>query len=468
MATKIIFNPFTGNFDYVNDGGGALSEEALDILFEDCDPESYEPAGENPPGTRNYFFSEKLHSDGQYVASFGGNFIAFFDCRNPYAIEEILNIVINPAPGAFGQPQALTSIGDFVYVCTTNGKIHTIDWSDRENPAVVAEVTISSGQHYDIASNEVDTLFVANVSNNLFIAIDATTPTALTLINTSPLGGFGAGVAYYDGYAYCTNFQASQIHTFEFSGGTWNDIDQTPSATNSARLSVGVNPEGDNFLISNRYNSNSFAVHDLFDPANIGAANIITTPEQINIYSRAFFIDGIMYTNSRSGNVLVYNLRDINDVVAVGVYEPVYPDDTKRFTDALGGLHVQNEGAATGKFDYIFMTGRNAVGGTAASNRSVHVLKLPLLDVIVDNTRQLDVSKTISGVGLYYEIITAGITVTLPVAPIDGDIFNISNFSAGSATISGNGNNILGAATQTIFKDEAFSLIYNDTEWKVI
>lgn len=464
------FNPFTGNLDQVVDTSEIENDINTneEILYINSDPEAYESLAETPIENRNYFMPVNLHNDEQYIVVFGGNTLTFLDCRNPYAVEQILNITVNNAPGAFGQPQAMASIGDYIFVCATNGKIHTIDWSDRSAPIIAAEATISSGQHYDMASNGLDTLFIANTTNNQFIAIDASNPLALVLINTVVLSGFGAGVAAFGGYAYCTNFQAGQVHTFEFSGGTWNEIDITASSTNATRLGVGSNSEGDNFLISNRYSGPQFSLHDLVNPANIGAANTFATTETINIYSRGFSVDGILYLNTTIGNVLSYNIRDINDISFIGSYEPKYPDETKRFIQTLGSVSFVNFGAVTRNTKFILAAGSNVEGVPAQNNRGLQVLELPLIDVTEDNTRLLATSKTIGGVGLYYEITVDSITVTLPSSPFDGDIFNIANFSSGEAIINGNGNNIMGLASQTIFADESFNLIYNQTEWKLI
>lgn len=466
---KITFNPITGVFDYVNSYDVDINgiKSALDVLFENDRTPSGNILAETPPDTRNYFMPVNLQSDNRYVFIWGGNTFTFLDCKNPYAIEQIKNITFNNAPGLFGQPQAATSIGDYIFVCTTNGKIHTIDWSNREDPIVASEATFSSGQHYDIATDGIDTLFLANVTNNLFLAIDASNPISLSLINTSGLSSFGAGVAYYGGYAYCANFGASQIHTYEFSGGTWNEIDITPSATNPSRLGVVSNIDNEVALVSNRYNGSSFALHSLANPANIGASNLINTPENINIYSRAFSVEGLLYINSSLGKIMVYNVRNLNNISLVGTYEPTYPDNTKRFSTILGGCSFTNKGAVPKKTTFMIVVGGNNIGPSTPANRDAVSLQLPLIPED-DKIRLLSTSKTIGGEGIYYEITSNGITVTLPAIPIKGDKFNIANFSTGNATIDGNGNNIMGLGLQTIYKDESFSLIYNETEWKVI
>ena len=466
---KLTINPLTGKFDYINTYDSDIDrlESGLEVLFEDDRTPSDNTLAVTKPNTRNYFMPVNLDTDDRYIMVFGGNTLTFLDCRNPYAPEQILNITFNAAPGLFGQPQASVSIGDFIYVCATNGKIHTIDWSDRENPLVVAEATISSGQHYDIASNGVDTLFIANTTNSIFIAIDASDPLNLSLINTSALGGLGAGVAYYNGYAYCTNFNASQVHTFEFSGGTWNDIDQTASATNSTRLAIATNLEGKTSLISNRYNNAAFSVHDLTDPADIGVKQDLITPEGINIYSRSFVVKDILHFTSQLGNVMTYDIRDLSNASLIGTYVPKYTDNTNRFVIGIGGVSFTNRGAVPKELDFMLMVGTNALGVSNPNNRDVVTLELPLIE-LNDKIRFLSVSKTIEVMEPYYQIINDAIIITLPASPIKGDSFKIANFSTGSATLDGNGNNIMEETSQVIYKDESFDLIYNDTEWKVI
>jgi hypothetical protein len=463
------YNPLTGKLDYFKCYDDDISDlqSGFEVLFENDKTPSGNTLSENPPITNNYFMPTGLQSDSRYIMVFGGNSFTFFDCRNPYAIEQVENIVFDNAPGLFGQPQASVSIGDFVYACTTNGKIHTIDWSNKEAPTVVASFTASSGQHFDIASNGSDTLFIANVTNNLFIAVDASTPTDLSLINTQSLSGFGAGVAYYNDYAYCGNFGASTVHTYEFDGTDWLEIDVTPSATNSSRLGIVSNIDGQVALVSNKYNSSSFTLHSLANPENIGAANTIATSENINVYSRAFSVDGLLYTGTTLGKTLVYNVRNLDNVTLVGLYEPLYPDGTKRFSDTLGSCSFNNFGAVTKENNFIISVGQNNVGATSSSNRDIVSLKLPLIE-LKDKVRLLSTSRTIGGVGVNYHIITSGITVTLPSTPNEGDLYKVANFSDNSATISGNGNNIMEETNQLILKDESFFLLFNSNEWKVI
>lgn len=59
----------------------------------------------------------------------------------------------------------------------------------------------------------------------------------------------------------------------------------------------------------------------------------------------------------------------------------------------------------------------------------------------------------------------SGITTTLWASPITGDTINIRNASGGGNTVSGNGTNIEGAASHSIDDGEAFTLIYDGSQW---
>lgn len=352
------------------------------ILFVNGDVQDNDPVlSDNSLVDGNYFNIAPLGTDKRYMLLQGGSTLHFLDCRNPYAVNVIKNIPFNL--GNFGQPQQITSVGEYFYVVTASGKIHTIDCTDLENPNLVAQVTISSGQHFDVASNGVDTIFIANTTNSLFIAVDVTNPLALTLINTSALTSLGAGVAYYDGYAYCADYGGNSVRTYELQTGLWVEVDNTPSVNTPSRLGVAINPSGEAILIANRYNSASFSWHSLSDPANIGVKNTINTPETVNVYSRAFSDNGLMYLATELGNILCYDIRDLNNVTLATNFSPLYPDETDRFSLCLGSSPFENFGSVSGKNTYMIQIGRNTIGPqtnpSALTNRNTTVLKLPLI-----------------------------------------------------------------------------------------
>lgn len=358
---------------------GGVSEAEFDSLFKSLFIDETELSNVRPPenevADKNFFVPTPLQDDNRYVAAFGGNFVTFMDCRNPYSINEIKEIFINPAPGAFGQPQAITSIGEYVYVVTTNGKVHTIDWTDRGDPIVVNEVTILSGQHYDLASNGVDTLFIANTTNDAFIAVDVSNPLSPSLINSVNLGSFGAGVAYYDGYAYCAAFGGS-IETFEFNGSIWASVDSEPSVPNTSRLAVGVNSIGDVSLIAQQYGTANFGIHSLSNPASPGSVGTLTAPENVNIYARAFISDGLLHLSTENGRLLAYDIADPLDTELVGTFEPKDELGNQLFQTGIGITRFPTEGAAFGGKNFMMMVGQYVGGGSG--DRNIVVIPLPL------------------------------------------------------------------------------------------
>jgi hypothetical protein len=61
------------------------------------------------------------------------------------------------------------------------------------------------------------------------------------------------------------------------------------------------------------------------------------------------------------------------------------------------------------------------------------------------------------------------VTASLPVAPATGQIFNLKCIDASNtATVSGNGKNVDGAASMTLDLHESITVQYNGTEWWII
>lgn len=70
--------------------------------------------------------------------------------------------------------------------------------------------------------------------------------------------------------------------------------------------------------------------------------------------------------------------------------------------------------------------------------------------------------------GSYYQFNDSGYTCFLPPNPQPGRRLHVSNFSNGFCTVNGNGKLILGETSEKIFKNEAFFLLYDNVEWKLI
>lgn len=64
---------------------------------------------------------------------------------------------------------------------------------------------------------------------------------------------------------------------------------------------------------------------------------------------------------------------------------------------------------------------------------------------------------------------TAGITTSLWAAPLDGDVIEVRNKSAGNTVISGNGNTVEGAASLTLLSGESVRLVWDDpgSDWTI-
>lgn len=84
-----------------------------------------------------------------------------------------------------------------------------------------------------------------------------------------------------------------------------------------------------------------------------------------------------------------------------------------------------------------------------------------------ETTSNLSTSTTLTHTITYARQTASGITTTLWSGPNSGDCVTIRNRSGGSTTISGNGTNIEGSATITLYDGESADLTYDGTEWTV-
>jgi hypothetical protein len=346
---------------------------------------------DSPVQIRNYYAPEPLGADPRYIAIFRDVGLTFIDCRNPYSIREIKSIDVNTGLSFDGFPQWVTSVGNYVFMCSNNGKVHVFDWTDRDDPVRVpaATRTFLSGQHFDMASNGVDTLFLGNTNNNSFIAVDISDPLNMTLINSVNLGSFCAGVAYYGGYAYAAAF-AGSVRVFEFDGSAWVQIANVPSIASTSRLAVGVNSIGDVSLIAQRYNTNEFAIHSLANLAIPGAAGTLIAPAAVNIYARAFVSDGLLHLSTSSGDLLAYDIADPIDTRLVGTFVPPDVDGNKIFDLGLGIQKFKSAGALFQGKEFMVMAGR--LFGQTNPTRNITVIPLPLFPDAVKQTSLSEVA----------------------------------------------------------------------------
>ena len=268
-----------------------------------------------------FYMSTALAADENYFAAFNAWEVRFFDLSNPHSPEVVADRWV--VSGGDRQPQAITSIGDYVFLAQTSGWFTVFDWSDRNDPAVVYSGAISAGQNFDIADNGVDTVFIANTSNNTFLAVSVADPENPGVIYTDDqLNGFGAGVAYYDGHAYAAGF-GGHIYAYEFSEGAWTrtaaSVDGIAAVANASRLAVIGN-----HLYVHKYAADEFDIFSLADPAAPVHAGTLTLDANVSTYMRPVQSGSHMYVGTDGGVLEVY------DVTAPG--SPVLDHE---LTDAL-------------------------------------------------------------------------------------------------------------------------------------
>lgn len=117
-----------------------------------------------------------------------------------------------------------------------------------------------------------------------------------------------------------------------------------------------------------------------------------------------------------------------------------------------------------GKFDFWIDPGAYTLV-IASSSGTQTITRWDAIDK--ETVTQVSTSTTIAKGATSIEQTSGPITTTVWASPERGDIVEIRNSSGSTNTINGNGKNIEGAATFTIYDDESVKLKYNGTQWGV-
>lgn len=343
-----------------------VSDESLTSSFKVEAPKLLEvdfPEAAISAPVSKYYMSTLLQDDPNFMATFDARGIHFFDLTNPFDPDtiEFINIL-----NLSGMPQALVSLGEYIYITTTTGRFHVFDWSSRNHPIHINTFVLSvGGQMYDIASNEENLLFLANTSHHRLLIVDVTDPLAPQEIFVSQrLSSFASGVAYYEGIVYVADF-SGQIHLFgETPSNSWELISSFSTVQNPARLSVSENK-----LIAHRYGAGNFHVYNLNnDKSAPQLISSLIAPEGINIYSRSFFIDDKLFIGSQDqASLEVYQLKD-NLIEHFHTHE--FESTDIQANTVLGIMPFRNQ-------SFISMIVRQEDNGDKR-----HLIHLPLEDIV--------------------------------------------------------------------------------------
>lgn len=264
---------------------GVRQEATLSIFVPQLQESMFPPAP-IPLRHSKYYKVVPLDHDEQFLVAFDAQGVSFINGENPFDLDEISYIGVL----SYGMPQAITSLGEYVYLTTLNGRLLTFDWSDREAPVLSTVFELhSANQYYDIAHNNQDTLFIANTQSQHLAIVKLASSTEAIIQQVIALDGMASGVAYHNNRVYVANYSTGHIHVYRYHSELekWQEMDPVKSLSHPARLSIGAD-----YLAAHRYNSNQFQLFSLNGADNqLKALETVTTKQTIGVYSRSIFKD---------------------------------------------------------------------------------------------------------------------------------------------------------------------------------
>lgn len=340
--------------------------------------ESLLPASVNVETADRHYSGGVTHAiNSDYACYFTDQSLVFVDARNPFGVDIYKTLTFSTASNNF--PQAMTAIGNYLFMSMANGRLYTIDWTDLQNPVIVGFVAIGSGQHFDIATDGQNTLFLANTSNNRVYIVDITTRTAPTLITSIALGGFGTGVAFNNGYLYVTNY-SNKLHTITKNPSTqvWEQVAVLDTIVNPNRCRIVENSRGEKLLFAMRYNGVDGAFFNISNPALPVEVKRLVMPAAMNIYAVPFSHDNIVHVGLANGTVGGFSIIDVSDPKIAGSYTPVNPDGSKKFSE-MRVLVKASTKSPYFKDRVLLLASGVRVGGTSTQKTTAPV-QLPIIN----------------------------------------------------------------------------------------
>ena len=357
--------------------------------------ESLLPVAVNVETADRHYSGGVAHAlESDYICYFTDQSLVFVNSQNPFGVEIYKTLNFSTASNNF--PQCITSIGNFVFMAMANGRLYTIDWSDLQNPVIVGFVAIGSGQHYDIATDGENTLFLANTTNNRVYFVDITNRTAPTLISSIALGGFGTGVAFENGYLYVTNY-SNKLHTMAKNPDTsvWEQVAVLDTITNPNRCRVVQNSRGEKLLFAMRYLGVDAAFFNISNPAEPTEVKRLTAPSAMQIYAIAFSHENMVHVGLTNGTVGGFSIIDISDPKYAGSYTPVNPDGSKKFSEMRVLIKTKTKTPYFKDKSLLLATGVR-VGGTS-TQKTTAPIQLPVINHDLVELLARPTSSSVSG-----------------------------------------------------------------------
>jgi outer membrane protein assembly factor BamB len=154
-------------------------------------------------------------------------------------------------------------------------------------------------------------------------------------VYTDTFNGYGAGVAYYQGVAYATDY-SGKLYAYEAVGGTWQ---RTAAIPNGVATLIGASRPaviGDHLYV-HQYDTNKFQIFSLATPGSPTPVGTLIADKNISTYARLV----------QSGNHLYLALQEPNaageTVIAYNVSDAGNPVRDQRITAALAAVLFRDE-----------------------------------------------------------------------------------------------------------------------------
>jgi DNA-binding beta-propeller fold protein YncE len=344
---------------------------------------------------RHYSNGVALDANKRYAAYFTDTQMIFVDAVNPFTAKIIQSFTIPTGGSNF--PQAATSVGNYVYMTTGGGRLYCFDWTDKANPQNLGFVAIGTGQHFDVTTDGLNTLFIANTTNKRVYVVDITNRAAGTLVKSLILGAgasdFGTGVAHSSGYLYVANYN-SKLHVMKKdpSTGDWSEILNFATIVNPCRTAVFTNSKGQKLLFAQRYNGVDAVVLDLANPELPVELKRVQAPASIQIYNLPFMFKDMIHIGLDNGKIGSVNIFDKTNVKYGDTFEPKNADGSKKFSSMRGLVRMDTSSPFFKEKTFLLATG--VINGAGSTQKVTTVIDLPMFDYINSSAVTTEVNLT--------------------------------------------------------------------------
>jgi hypothetical protein len=340
--------------------------------------ESLVPADINPETADRHYSGGVAHPlNPGYICYFTDQSYVFVDARNPYAMNIYKTLTFSTAANNF--PQCMVAIGNYVLVAMSNGRVYTIDWTDINNPSIFGFKTIGTGQHFDMATDGSNSLFLANTNNNCVYAVDITDKTNPTLINSVALGGFGTGVAFNSGYVYVTNY-SNKLHTIQKNATTnlWEQVSVINTIATPNRCRVVQNSMGEKILFAMKYNGTDACFYNISVASAPVEAKRLVTSSPMQIYAVPFAHNDIVHVGFDNGTVGGFSIVDILDPKFAGSFTPANADGSKKFSSMRVLIKTSTKSPYFKEKSILLASGVRT--GGSSSQKTTAQVQLPIIN----------------------------------------------------------------------------------------